>query len=264
MHTKHTGEVKSGGTKADRNLEWEVVENKQALVPAAKAAGFSLATRKRRTGRKGAKGRKGRKRTKAGVVSRLPPALMTTDNVPFRRRYAVSASVGPVSVTRANICGALGGVCTIVNSTILAWASSFHIRRIIVWPAVASGAQTACEIYWSVGGGAEQQLSKDSATITNVPSGITQDSAIVMVPPRKSYLSEWQQSGVDSSDVMFVIQNLTQGTIVDFEGVYTLANAAGGVNITGITTASQGSVYYLALDGRASNKLVPQGLPTTS
>jgi hypothetical protein len=87
---------------------------------------------------------------------------------------------------------------------------------------------------------------------------------MVIAPPKNSYLRDWQQIGTDSSDVLFVIQNLTQGTIVDFEGVYTLGNSSGGINITGVTTASQGSIYYLALDGRASNKLVPQGLPTTS
>ncbi len=222
-----------------------------------------IAARRQRRGAARRGGRKPR-RSKAGVVGRLPPPLSTTDNVPFRRRYLVSATVGPVNVTRAFIGGALGGVCTIVNSTILAWASSFRIKRIIVWPAVASGAQTTCEIYWSVGGGAEQQMSKDSAKVATMPSGITEDSPMVFRPPRNSYLTNWQQVGVDSSDVMFTIQNLTQGSVVDFEGVYTLANSAGGINITSVATASVGSVYYLALDGRASNKLVPQGLPTTS
>ncbi len=233
-----------------------------SLKPSVPARATGVLAAKRR-GKKG-KGKKG-KRTRTGVVARLPPPLMTTDNVPFHRRYAVSATVGPVSVTRTAIAGALGGVCTIVNSTILAWASSFHLKRIKIWPAASStGAQTACEIYWSVGGGAEQQLSKDTATVNNVPNGVAQDAAIVMVPPRNTYLRDWQQTGVDSSDVMFVIQNLTLGTIVDIEGVYTLANAAGGLNITSVATCSLGSVYYLALDGRASNKLVPQGLPTTS
>ncbi len=52
--------------------------------------------------------------------------------------------------------------------------------------------------------------------------------------------------------------------MIDVDIDFTLAANFTPQAFTGFTTVVLGTFYYLALDGRASNKLVPVGLPTTT
>jgi hypothetical protein len=151
----------------------------------------------------------------------------------------------------------LGGICTVVNSVHTAWASAFKVRRITIWPAAGSDAI----VLWGTST-AEQALQRDDEIVNSIPTGITVDRPVSVHPNPDSYMSMWQMTGQNSTDVMFYI-SAELGSIIDIEGVFTLVNAYVAPNAT-ITAGTLGVTYYLALDGPSSNKAQPLGLPTTA
>jgi len=103
---------------------------------------------------------------------------------------------------------------------------------------------------------------EDREILQDIPAGVTIDRALVFSPPKTSICSNWINAAQASNTIM-------QGTVdagaildLDIELTFLTANLVG--HTQAVTTATLGNVYYLALDGKASNKLVPRGLPSTT
>jgi len=200
----------------------------------------------------------------AGQAPTLPPVMEVVLAVPFRIRYVQTSTVAYVNanpVTRGNVATALGGI--VYGSgpfDFVAWASSFRLRKLTAWPSaggdfgVLSDSSTAT---------AEQALQKDSEKISVIPTGITMPAGGRVFTFRPdTFLGMWQTGNVNPNDVLFDYWG-TAGSVIDLEGVFTLSGAVTqGLGIT-VSGGTQGQTYYLALDGKTLNNLIPQGLQTT-
>jgi len=186
--------------------------------------------------------------------SALPPMINTAIKIRHTYRFTSSSTTALVAVTGGTLAGALGGVCSVVNSTIVAWASSLKIHKITVWP--GTGTQNT-EVQWANTG----NYAKDDSFSELIPTGITVDHAIVSVPPRNSLAAFWQASAGYNTTLFNI--SAPSGSIVDIDISYTLANNLPGTSVAGYAVAALGTIYYGRLDG-VGGKFTPVGVPTTN
>jgi hypothetical protein len=190
---------------------------------------------------------------------KLPPVLEATPRLSHVYRFAASAN-SSLTITMANLLGAFGGVCTVANSKVQPWASSFRIRSLTIWPAYAASGNYTFVDWVSAG---SSGYVPDTASMINIPDGITVTTALRFKPPRGSLAGHWLNPVTISSSAVVFGCTVKIGSVLDLDVEYTLSNISEAGNIT-VTAGTLGLVYYLALDGPSSNKLVPQGLPTTA
>lgn len=189
-------------------------------------------------------------------ANRGPGRINSTPTLRHVFRYAAASST-TVAVTNIDIFGALGVIGTVVNSTVKCWAGSFKINRVILYP-ISTTTNATVDLIWSAGA---NSYTKDEDWMMSVPQGMTGPCSLTCVPPVGSEASFWQSNF--SSGVLFNII-AAGGMIVDFDVSFTLVNVQTSGIITGFTTVALGQVYYLALDGRATNVLRPVGLTSTT
>lgn len=195
--------------------------------------------------------------TGRGAGGILPGRLMTTVSVHHVYRFSVSTT-GTYQITVASLLGALGGITSIVNSKIISWASAVKIRKVTVWPSASSSAPVNVQLSWSAG---QSGQVPDQAEDMSIPQGTTVSRALAFVPPPMTLAKFW----IGDADVaanLFQVQ-VAAGSILDLDVDYRLSNIITPTFST-VTVATLGTVYYLALDGPGSNKIVPVGLPTTA
>jgi len=203
--------------------------------------------------RAGARGKAGRARSGS---SSLPPSIQITPTVDVTYRYQTLAT-GIYPITVGSVLGALGGICTVVNSKFNTWSGSFKVRKVTVWPpSTSSSPTTGC--FWR--SGASGQV-PDQELDGTIPAGVTVTKSLVFKPPRMSLCGFW----IDSADLSSTIFDLeiTEGSIVDFAVTYRLSNVFASSQLN-IASGVVGTVYYLALDGASSNKISPTLLPSTA
>jgi hypothetical protein len=182
----------------------------------------------------------------------LPPEINVTPKL--RHVFRFTGGGTTVTVTTGQILGALGGVCTVTNSTFRPWASTFRIRKLTIWSDVTSSEQNAY-IQWSSALGGQV---RDEEKVRSFPTGVTITAPLVSTPPPGTLAALWQDSSSNGIVVFFA----NPGSIIDLDVEFTLTNAI--VTATQpITTGTLGSPYYLALDGPSSNVYVPVGLLST-
>ncbi len=197
-----------------------------------------------------------------GGAMSLPPVLQATCYVRKRFRFRASSAVSGVSCTLNGFLGACGGICTVANTNLRTWASSFQIKKIVAWPpGGVSGSADMVFVDWSAAG--NSNFTPDSSKIVTIPDGITVTKSLVFVPPTKSLAEFWYNPTNMSASGAIIALTCPSGTILDVILEFSLSNVNLGNNIT-IVAGSVGTVYYLALDGPSSNKLVPLGVPTTA
>jgi len=220
-----------------------------------------VGTKKGSMVKKGLTGTRGQKKTKKGGPLSLPPMINNTITIHHTKlRYFMASGGGStVSVSIADMLGALGGICTVTNSVFKPWAGSFRIKRIRMWNGInSSGAdESQCVLSWNSGTAGMQ---RDELKSEDVPQGATTTGMCEFKPPAKSLAGDWVCSTATASN-LFSFSG-SQGTIIDLEVAFTLSLAFVAATIT-ITTGTLGGIYYLALDGAASNLVVPCHLPTT-
>jgi hypothetical protein len=176
--------------------------------------------------------------------------------VSHRFRYLVTAG-GSYAVTANSVIGALGTVCTVTNTTVRPFASSFRIKKITVWPSCSSAASQEVRIVWS--NSLTLGFVRDSEIERINPEGVSVTAPAVFKPPKLS-LAEFWQTG--SGSTMFTVVAITAGSVIDFEVDFTLSN--GFLSATqAVGTGTLGNVYYLYLDGSTSHNFVPLGIPAT-
>jgi len=185
--------------------------------------------------------------------SDLPPPLQLAKKRSRTLRYTNSSS-SLTAVTAANVACAFGTICTVVNSTVKSWVSSFRIDTIRVWPSSGGSAY----LLW---GQETSGLVPDDLINRSIPTGITVTGSVTFTPTGKSLASMWRNA-TDASDTLFYISS-SVGSVCDVQITETEASGLGG--FTGSVVAGVvGNYYYLALDGPSSNNYKPVDLPTTA
>ncbi len=188
----------------------------------------------------------------------LPPTLNVSPTLKQVFRFKATASSG-VAVTVGTLFGALGGICTVANSKVQSWCSSARIKSVTLWPAPSTSTTPTPYLVWDAG---QSGQIRDEQMDGSIPEGTAVTKALRFLPPAGSLCGFWI-SAADSSATLFAVQAVS-GMIVDLAVDYTLASGLGPVAASTVVSGTLGSVYYLALDGPSSNKLVPTTLPTTS
>jgi hypothetical protein len=183
-----------------------------------------------------------------------PPLLDLVHHVSTTLRYVVSTS-GLYSITGGDIFGALGSICYAANADVRPWASSFKIKKFVVFPSTSSSSATQAEANWLA---SLTTFVKDELRNEAVPQGMTFPSCITFTPPKLSLANDW------ITGLSGILQlGVAAGSIIDFHVDYTLSATITCQSVA-IATGIAGTIYYLALDGASSNKITPVALPTTS
>jgi len=190
------------------------------------------------------------------VTSGLPKQLNTTPQLSHCFRFRSTAPVSAVITTKMVAC-ACGGIATVANNTFTAWASSYKIKKLVVWAPSSTTSVSLTDVAWYTGTSGQ---SKDQTATNSVPLGITNSSVSTFLPPPKSLCGDWILSS-QTANLFEVI--LDKGCVIDLHVDYTLSNVISPV-AQAVAVAVLGTVYYLALDGPISNLLVPVSLPTTA
>jgi hypothetical protein len=195
--------------------------------------------------------------SKQGSSTSLPPQMDITPNARHVYRF-VCGNVASVTCTNQDILGAIGGICTVANSTVRLWATSFKLHSIKMWPSAnTSTTPTYADVYW----GAGAYGSKDSEFLKAVPGGVTVTGLVTFTPPKGCFAANWISNTISGNYVIMGLQ-CTVGSIVDVDLSFTLANQVAPANAS-ISTGTLGAIYYLALDGSTTHQYTAYGLPGT-
>jgi hypothetical protein len=191
------------------------------------------------------------------MAGALPPKLLVTPHFKQTFRF-VSSSASASNITLASLLGMCGTIGTVTNSKVAAWTASLRILKVTVWPPGGSGASDVA-LDWA--NGTSDQV-PDNVEDASMPSGVTVSKAFVFTPPSRSLAGFWLNN-VSSAVTIFNLY-YPAGAIIDVHVDIRLGVVYEPLAIT-VATAVVGNVYYLALDGPSSNKLVPSNsaVPTT-
>lgn len=201
------------------------------------------------------------KATSLGKVPMLPPKLI---NFPFISRcygFQAPAATNLLGVTVGDLLGAAGVIGTIANSTVVAYHSAVRLRRIRIWPGgplSGEGAPVLAEVFWN---GTSGNI-PDQQAVQVLPGGVTETSGMSYVPPKNTLADFWWDAA-DSATNVFDI-SLPQGSVVYVDMDLALISQLTPLSIAGFAIVAVGNPYFLALDGRGTNKITPIGLATTS
>lgn len=168
------------------------------------------------------------------------------------------------AITYGMVFGAIGGIGVVTNSSLRCWAGSFKVNRVIFYtPAggAASGSNGA-NVYVAWHCDATNQ-GPDFVWDQTTPGGITESFTVVSRPPSKSTAGFWINSASQYLATDLFTMSISQGTILDLDVSFTLADNLQGPART-VSTAAIGNQYYLPLDHGNGDDLQPIGLPTTS
>lgn len=212
----------------------------------------TLATNKRNRGG-------GRNTARQGGAS-LPPVINGVVQLSHTFRYATSGTVTNTTLTVGSILGALGGICTVANTTLQCWTSSFRIKWAKVW---VNPSSTNDEVSWTW---SDFSLDRDQerAMTRDLPANVTVAAAVKYVPTPGTIVADWYGGLVASTTVLASV-SCPAGTIIDFHVDFTMNARILGAGVTrSITTGVLGNTYWLALDGVTSNLMRPRILPSTT
>ncbi len=175
----------------------------------------------------------------------LPPRLELVTTFDVVRRFQGQSSVTAVPFTRVSVAAALGGMCTVANTTIQLFASGFRLRGITIWP--AAGSSVLLDVN-AAAAGAEQALNRESVKNSVVPTGVTVDRAMRWTPKPGTYLDMWQSTTENPTDQLFAFSGAA-GAVLDVHMTCTLVGATSAShNVTTTSTVAQGTVVVMRLD----------------
>jgi hypothetical protein len=191
--------------------------------------------------------------------------------MPLRHTFRfASANLSSItSISAQDILGAAGVYTSVVNSSVVAWYTSFKIHRVRVWAYTTSSDPTELPVSLSLefGGGAVGAATFGSNKLYNdVSLNSAQPAFLDVVPPTGSISSFWNQLTTDVMFTLTVAQSAigaAGSVILDLDlSLQTIGDVTG--SSIAVSTAAAGSSYFLALDGPSSNTLIPVApLPTT-
>jgi len=174
----------------------------------------------------------------------------------LRHTYRFSNSTnGNFSVTAGTLAGAIGGICTVVNSTLQCFASSVKIDSIDIYP--STGAQVT--LNWQTG---NTPFVQDTLVNDSIPSGITMTQKLTFRPAARTLAADWFAfSAVTATNTLFNMGLSASGCIIDMHVNYTLVGSIPSISRS-IAVGVLGTQYYLYLD--TAKDVNPVELPTTS
>lgn len=195
--------------------------------------------------------------------SSLPPVLNVTPKFTHTYRYITNATLN-VSISISEMLGSIGGICTVANSALTCWTSSFRIHKVTVYPPVSTTTTYQNYLDWAT---EPSGYYPDSSKSYVAPSGVTIPKPMVFKPPKNSLASYWLNStgAVATSKNLFAMV-LQAGAIVDLTVEQTLPvvfSADTQLVQLSITTGTLKTVYYTPLDGTNNKCVVADGRPTT-
>jgi len=185
------------------------------------------------------------------------PMFNSIPEVRHKFRFICGTS-GTYSMTPNRVFGAIGGICHIANSSLRAIAGTCRINAVTIYCAASTSGAIVGDIVWLVN---DLNRSKETDWIAAVPQGTSVSNCVRSVPPKGTASDMWFTAAAGDTSIVSIA--VGAGSIVEADLSFTLSNSFTGSTLT-VATASLGVKYHLALDGAASNKLVPLGLVTTS
>jgi hypothetical protein len=194
--------------------------------------------------------------TKHRAAGSLPPRLMCTPRVQHVFRF-VSTGGSLLSVTCTELLGACGTICTVANTTVSQLASSVRIKSITVWPSASATSPQNCTLQWAT---QATDQTPDELVDLSIPEGVLLTRALVFRPPARSLAGYWNSSVISSTTLLSAA--IPIGSVLDLSVEFTVANVFAQLSQS-VAAGVLGAIYYLALDGPASNKWTPVGVPTT-
>lgn len=214
--------------------------------------------RQRTKGRYGSRGSRmsGRARQRDTYIVAVPQITQ----IPVHRRTIRYAAANAVSQTFNSrmLFGALGGIAS-GGFLVTPWVGALRIRKIDVYfTAQTAGLPVSSNINWVNNVAIFGTRNRETVATTMSIGNVTHMQAS---PLRTEVAGMWLSSETNTTAVFQM--TVPDGAIVDVEFEYTLYDnelAHTAIPITNLATV--GFVYYLALDGPASNNLVPQALST--
>lgn len=212
----------------------------------------------------------GYSRSCASALSKPPPfeALIKKRHT-FR---FVSSSAYSGDITAGDIAGALGGICTVANTTLACYNLGFKINSVELWAAGSESTPVQVSLTWGAGDTSAALPATGGAylagflpsTISDTSVGVSQSAHIKAYPPKNSLSGNWfTLQNFPSATVAFGL-NVPQGCTIDLNISYFEQSGLdySDVNVN-ISNGTLSDIYYLALDGPTSNKLVPINMITT-
>lgn len=198
--------------------------------------------------------RKPQRATRRSVATALIPQLRTNIIVKHRYRFLATSALSGVGIDAQDILGAIGGVCTVANTTLAFIAKSVRIIAIRVWsPTATSTTGVTCSIEWL-------STNSPSIEVSDTSINVSEPAHINTSPPPLALAGFWQQTATTD---LFIL-SCPGGSVLDLTLQYVLNDQATASSTRTIATGTLGRQYYLALDGPTTNLLVPVSLATTS
>jgi hypothetical protein len=212
----------------------------------------SMVNRPRKNGRK----RQGPARRGVATGSSNPPQMESNLKLTHKFRFQASAAEANFAITDSSVIGALGGICTVTNSTVTNFAQSFRIKSLEMWaPPASQGAAATVSVEW-FGFGNSPNIEHSDTTLS-----VSRNAHIKSAPPSSSLASFWQKG---TSTNLFIL-NFGTNTIIDLIVEIMMADQETALETTSVSAGVLGHIYYLALDQElGSHILVPVSLNTTS
>lgn len=201
---------------------------------------------------------RGKKRGKKKMLARLPPTIDLVPACHAVMRF-LSNNATNTSVTFSELLGICGGICTVVNSTVVGWASSVRIHRITIWPSASSSGVNFANVTWVGDTASSVAWGKDTVRDASIPEGTTLTAPFTTVPPKGTLCDQWL---TPSSTTCFNIAS-SIGSVVDVDVSWTLTGQQSIQPTFTVATGVVGNIYYLPLDGASSHRYQNIALPAT-
>jgi hypothetical protein len=200
-----------------------------------------------------------RKNRSRGQLSLKPPQISSDPEIHHTYRFVSTSALSGVLITAADVIGAMGVFTSTTNVSVVSIFSAFKISKIRIWgsvPVTTTGAVSTVSLDWTNNASVSALLSSlEYSDTSNNPAA---PPFLDLTPPRDAYAGMWMEA---TSQALFSISCPINSIIdVTLRGVMSDNQSAQSYNVA---TAALGFEYFLALDGFASNLLVPVSLTTT-
>lgn len=189
----------------------------------------------------------------AGMVRRQTLRFETTN--------AVSGTNG--IITADDIFGALGVIGKVSNTSVVALATSFRLRRVTIYPSASTSGGVVASISWA----SDDDHDPDRRVTTYRPAGVVgTPNSFSSVPPKNSTAGFWMRNSVAVANVaMFYVDISGTGSILDLELDWTLTTDELAAQTITVATATVGKFYRLYLNRvAAANTLKPVEFSSTT
>jgi hypothetical protein len=208
--------------------------------------------RPRQNGRK----QKDPARRSSAMGSSNPPQMESNLRLNHKFRFQASTAESNFAITDSTIIGALGGICTVANSTVTVLAQSFRIKSLEMWaPPASQGSAATVSVEW-FGFNNSPNIEHTDTTLS-----VAKNAHVKSAPPSSSLAAFWQKG---TGSTLFVL-NFGANTIIDLVVEIMVADQETALETVAVTSATLGHIYFLALDQQAgSHILVPVSLNTTT